>query len=157
MFNVPDGDTTNQPPPPPGDQIQLEISTGRVMEWLGGLFGNEWESPAGGGGTGGQFMFASIDDLNAVIAQWQTEYEAIMADGQTIDQAAGYVMPPAKDSMSVGQAKATKDSLLSLKTHNEAMRQYAEQYIAKLVASRDSILNTEQNNQAQLRNADGRG
>lgn len=163
---MPDGnttnDTTNQPatddtPPPPGDQIQLEISTGRVMEWLGGLFGNEWENSAGGGGTGGQFMFASVDELNTVISQWQAEHDAIKSDGVKIDQAAGFITPPAEDGMSVAQADATRQSLVTLRQHNEAMQAYAEQYIAKLVASRDSMVNTEANNQAQLRSADGKG
>ncbi len=158
---MPDGETTdqppaNEPPPPPDTQIQQEISTGRVMEWLGGLFGNEWESPAGGGGTGGQFMFASIADLNTVIAQWQAEHDAIKADGLKIQEAAGYIAPPAGDGMSVAQADATRQSLITLREHNEAMRVYAEQYISKLIASRDSLVNTEQNNEAQVRSVDRR-
>lgn len=158
---MPDGNTAQQPgatepPPPPDTQIKQEISTGRVMEWLGGLFGNEWETTAGGGGTGGQYMFASVAELNTVIAQWQAEYAAIMADGEKIQQAAGYIKAPAEDGMSVAQADATRQSLITLRTHNEAMRTYAEQYIAKLTASRDSIVNTEHGNEAQMRSADRR-
>jgi hypothetical protein len=158
---VPDGETTNQPestepPPPPDTQIQQEISTGRVMEWLGGLFGSEWESPAGGGGTGGQFMFASVDELNGVITQWQTELAAIEADGEKIRQAAGYIEAPAGDSMSVAQADATTQSLNALQQHNDAMRDYAREYIKKLIASRDSIVNAEQNNVAEMQSVDRR-
>ncbi len=158
---MPDGETTNQPastePPPPDDQIQLEISTGRVMDWLGGLFGTDgWDTTAGGGGTGGQFMFASIEELNGVIAQWQTELAAIQADGVKINQAAGYIEAPAGDGMSVAQAKATTESLDALQKHNQAMADYADGYIKKLIASRDSIVNTEQNNAAGLRSVDRR-
>jgi hypothetical protein len=162
---VPDGETTTQPPaqqpesteppPPPDTQIQQEISTGRVMEWLGGLFGNdEWESTAGGGGTGGQFMFASVAELNEVIAQWQAEHAAIQADGVKISQAAGYIQAPADDGMSVKHADVTMLSLDALQKHNQAMADYADGYIKKLIASRDSIVNAEQNNVDQMRSVD---
>ena len=64
--------------------------------------------------------------------------------------------PLAGDGMSVAQADATAQSLKSLQSHNDAMRVYAEDYIAKLMASRDSIVNAEQNNEAQMRSVDRR-
>lgn len=155
---MPDAGTSDQgqqPPPPPDQQIDQQISIGNVVDRLGDLFGADWEKAAGGGGRGGQFMFASIAELDAVIAQWETEYNAIRADGDTIDQAAGLVEPPAQDGMSVGQADATRQSLIKLKEHNLAMLGYAEEYIKKLKASRASMVNTDQGNEAQLRNADG--
>lgn len=155
---MPDASTASQqgqqPPPGAGEQIDQQISLGKVMETLGSLFGTEWETTAGGGGTGGQFMFASIADLDAVIAQWETEHAAIQADGEAIRLAAGIVTPPADDGMSVGQADATRESLIKLKEHNDAMLGYAEEYIKKLKASRASMVNTEQGNQAQIRNVD---
>jgi hypothetical protein len=155
---VPDASTSDpqgqQPSPPADKQIDQQISLGNVIDRLGSLFGADWQTPAGGGGTGGQFMFASIAELDAVIAQWEKELEAIRADGITIDEAAGFVEPPAQDGMSVGQADATRQSLIKLREHNTAMRGYAEEYIKKLKASRASMTNTDQGNEAQLRNAD---
>lgn len=144
-----------QPPPPPGQQIDQEISLGKVWEAVTSLFGGEGvETTAGGGGKGGQFMFASLADLDSVITQWETELEAIVADGNTIQQAAGLVQPPAQDGMSVGQADATRQSLIKLKEHNQAMKEYAQEYIKKLKASRASMSNTEQGNVSQIRSAD---
>ena len=86
---MPDG--TNTDPLPPDQQIQMQISLGKVKEWLGGLFGQDWDTSAGGGGTGGQFVFASIAELDGVIAQWKDQREAIQADGAKIRQAANYI------------------------------------------------------------------
>ena len=155
---MPDASTSDpqgQPSIPADQQIDQQISLGNVVDRLGSMFGADWETPAGGGGTGGQFMFASIAELDAVIAQWETELEAIRADGITINDAAGFVQAPAEDDMSVGQADATRQSLIKLREHNVAMRGYAEEYVKKLKASRASMVNTDQGNEAQLRNADG--
>ena len=154
---MPDASTSDpqgQPSIPADQQIDQQISLGNVVDRLGSMFGADWETPAGGGGTGGQFMFASIPELDAVIAQWETEVEAIKADAITIDEAAGFVEAPAEDGMSVGQADATRQSLIKLKEHNVAMRGYAEEYVKKLKASRASMVNTDQGNETQLRNAD---
>jgi hypothetical protein len=157
---VPDGSTTDQqgqqppqPPLPPDQQIKQQISLGQVTDWLGNLFGaGGWEPTAGGGGTGGQFMFASIDELNTVIQQWQTELAAITADGIKVGQAISFVQAPAGDDMSTGQANATRDSLVKLQEHNNAMRDYAQKYLEKLIASRDHIVATEANNQTRMQN-----
>lgn len=156
---MPDAGTTDQqgqpPPPPPDKQIDQEISLGKVFEGLGKLFGaGGWETTAGGGGQGGQFMFASLADLDAVITQWETQLDAIQKDGLAISQAALNIGPPAEDGMSRGQANATKGSLLKLKEHNDAMRDYAVEYIKKLKASRASMANTEQGNESQMRSVD---
>lgn len=149
----PGGAEQEQPPPPPNEQIQNEISTGKVWDWLGGLFGSEWDTPAGGGGTGGQFMFASLAELDGVITQWKAERDAIDADGMKIMQAIGFISPPAGDTMSVGQADATRTSLDALYKHNRAMFDYADGYIKKLEASRASIANIEHSNKTRLGNA----
>jgi len=55
---VPDGTSTDQSggtePLPPDQQIQQQISLGAVKNWLGDLFGQDWQTSAGGGGTRGQ-------------------------------------------------------------------------------------------------------
>jgi len=99
-------------------------------------------------------MFASLAELDAVIAQWETQLEAIAADGRKINQAAGLVAAPADDGMSQGQADATRQSLTKLREHNDAMRDYATEYIKKLKASRASMSNTEHGNVSQMRSVD---
>jgi hypothetical protein len=141
---VPDGDTnTGTDPLPPADQVNLEISTGRVMEWLGGLFGTDWQTTAGGGGTGGQFMFANVAELDSVISQWKDQREAIYADGVKIRQAMDVIVAPAGDAMSGGMANSATTSLDVLFRHNQEMRKYADAYIQKLEASRMSMANTD--------------
>jgi hypothetical protein len=131
-----------------------QISLDRVAERMGSLFGEGWEESYGGGGTGGKYMFASIDELNAVITQWEGVQQALAKDADTIEAAARFVEEPAGDEMSVGQANATRDSLVELKKHNEDMKKYAEEYIQKLKDSRDSMANTDQAKASQLGNID---
>ncbi|HEU5472184.1 MAG TPA: hypothetical protein VFV67_16140 [Actinophytocola sp.] len=136
--------TASDPPPAPGDQIQTEIALSRVIDTLGGLFGSNWTAPtAGGGGTGGQFMFASIEQLDSVIAQWRAEVQAISADGNEIQQAVADIGEPADDGMSTGHADAARKSLTTLLEHNFAMQDYATQYLDKLLASRQSMVNSD--------------
>jgi hypothetical protein len=147
---VADGTTTTdqqgeeQPPPPPDQQIQMEISLGSVLDRLGGLFGADWEPSAGGGGTGGQFMFASIEELDGVITQWKDQREAILRDGRKVRDAAAFITAPAGDSMSTTMADTTMQSLDALYEHNQAMFNYADAYIQKLEASRASMTNTDE-------------
>lgn len=140
--------------PDAGSTPDRQISLDMVADRIGTLFGPGWQTTYGGGGTGGKYMFANLQDLDAVITQWKDVYEAIGEDGRTIEQMAMFIEPPAEDDMSVGQADATRQSMVNLKEHNLAMRTYAEEYIKKLQASRDSMANTEQGNAAQLGNID---
>jgi hypothetical protein len=144
----------NEPPPSPEDQIKQQINLGAVAGWLGDLFGADWGKQAGGGGTGGQYMFADLNELNGVITQWETELEAIKKDGQAIRQAAALVEAPAQDGMTIAQAEVTRTSLTTLREHNDAMRDYAQGYLDKLRASRDSIANNEANNVGTIKSAD---
>jgi len=149
---VPDAGSSDQQQPTLSPQQQISLTM--VGDRLGSLFGAGGDTPAGGGGSGGQYMFANIQELDAVIAQWKDVYQAILADGDTIDAAASFVEEPAHDGMSVGQADATRLSMVTLKKHNLDMQSYAEEYIKKLVASRDSMANTDQGNAAQLGSID---
>jgi len=147
---VPDG--TNTDPLPPDQQIQMQISLGKVKEWLGGLFGQDWDTSAGGGGTGGQFVFASIAELDGVIAQWKDQREAIQADGAKIRQAANYITAPADDGMSSGMRDTSVESLNTLYDHNQKMAEYASGYIDKLEAARANMVNTDQSGKSTMDN-----
>jgi len=153
---VPEGTSTDQQsgtePLPPDQQIQMQISLGAVKGWLGALFGKDWETSAGGGGTGGQFMFASVAELDAVIAQWKDQRQAIFEDGEKIKQAGGTFVPPAGDGMSGGMVNATTTSLNALWKHNQEMYKYADEYIHKLEASRASMTNTDHSGKSTMDN-----
>jgi hypothetical protein len=153
---VPEGTSTDQQggtePLPPDQQIQMQISLGAVKGWLGNLFGKDWETSAGGGGTGGQYMFASLADLDAVIAQWKEQRQAIYDDGQKIQQAAGAIVAPAEDGMSGGMSDTSLASLDALYKHNREMFKYADDYVRKLEASRASMANTDQSGKSTMDN-----
>ncbi len=142
-MGVPDGASADETREPgsPADQVNAEIASAEVTEWWKSLFGLGEAAPhqAGGGGTGGQFMFASLDELNAVITKWEEERDGILADRDAIADAYHSVAEPAADSMSRQQAQASRDSLATMWQHSDAMLRYAENYIAKLYASRDQI------------------
>jgi hypothetical protein len=153
---VPEGTNTDQQggaePLPPDQQIQQQISLGAVKNWLGNLFGQDWETSAGGGGTGGQYMFTSLAELDAVIAQWKEQKEAIFEDGRKIRQAAGAIVAPAGDGMSGGMKDSSLASLNALYKHNQEMFKYADEYIKKLEASRASMANTDQSGKSTMDN-----
>ncbi|MCA1655331.1 MAG: hypothetical protein LC635_02515 [Pseudonocardiaceae bacterium] len=134
-------DTGEQDPGTPADQVNAEITSAEVGDWWRSLFGSDDAQPheAGGGGTGGQFMFASLDELNGVIKKWEDEREGILADRDAIADAYYQITEPAGDMMSRGQADASRNSLANMWQHSDAMLRYAENYIAKLNASRDQM------------------
>jgi hypothetical protein len=140
-------------PPTPEEQVNGEIVMANVTEWWRGLFGigDPTEHEAGGGGQGGQFMFASVDELNGVIKQWEDERDGIMADRDAIAEAYYMVKEPAGDDMSTGQANASRDSLASMWEHSSQMLKYTENYIRKLNASRDQMATMEDGAVAQMR------
>lgn len=122
-------------PASPADQVDQEIAAAEVAEWWKSLFGLGDPHESGGGGTGGQYMFTSPEDLAAVISKWQDERDAIEADQATIVEAYYSIKNPAGDNMSQGQAEASKVSLATMWEHNNAMLEYARGYIEKLQAS----------------------
>jgi hypothetical protein len=97
----------------------------------------------GGGGAGGGYEFSSIAELDAVIAQWTAERDQIDTRSVKIYEAFQLVRAPAEDMMSVGQAEAFMNSLLKLQEHNQALFDYADGYLHKLVAARASYLANE--------------
>lgn len=157
MVGVPDGTnaensgTDGKPDPgTPTEQVNNEITAAEVSSWWRSLFGMD-QYQAGGGGTGGQFMFASLEELDGVIKKWTDERDGILADRDAIADAYHTVRDPAGDMMSRSQATASKDSLANMWHHSDSMLKYAENYIAKLNASRKQIAVTEDGAHARMR------
>ena len=153
-MGVPDGTNTGtddqQEPGTPAEQVNQEIAGAEVSSWWRALFGLD-PYQAGGGGTGGQFMFASLEDLDSMISKWEDERDGILADRDAIADAYWTIKDPAGDVMSRGQANASKDSLANMYYHSDAMLKYAENYIAKLNASRRQIATTEDGAHTRMR------
>jgi hypothetical protein len=137
--NADDTGTGDQDPGTPADQVNAEIVREGVLGWWRSLFGQGDPYQAGGGGQGGQFMFASIEELDDVIKKWETERDGISEDRNAIAEAYYTVREPASDLMSRAQAAASRDSLANMWQHSDAMLTYANNYIAKLKASRDQM------------------
>ncbi|MFL6124462.1 hypothetical protein [Actinophytocola sp.] len=154
---MPDGtnaqNTGTGDPGTPADQVDEEIARENVLGWWRSLFGLGGDQPyeAGGGGTGGQFMFASLDDLNGVIKKWEDERDSIRDDRDAIADAYYAIKDPAGDPMSRGQASASRDSLANMWNHSNAMLNYANNYIEKLKASHAQISAMEDGAHARMR------
>jgi hypothetical protein len=101
-------------------------------------------------GTGGQFVFADLAELDSLTAQWTAERDRIRHDGELLTKAIQLCTPPAEDMMSHYQAKRLKDSLTEAWSHNQAMLNYADGYVQKLEEPRDSMARTERDNVARL-------
>jgi hypothetical protein len=157
VVGVPDGTNAeepgsgNQDPGTPAEQVNGEITREGVSSWWRSLFGLDTPYEAGGGGTGGQFMFASVEELDGVIAKWEEERDGIKADKDAIADAYHMIADPAADSLSREQATASRDSLANMWHHSDAMLRYAENYIAKLRASRQQISVMEEGAEAHMR------
>lgn len=151
--NAQDTGTGDQDPGTPADQIDAEITRENVLGWWRSLFGLGGDDPyeAGGGGTGGQFMFANLDDLNGVIKKWEDERDGIEADREVIAEAYHAIKEPAGDPMSLQLTSASRDSLANLWNHSNAMLNYANNYIEKLKASREQIAAMEDGAHARMR------
>jgi hypothetical protein len=138
-------------PGTPEEQVRQEIIAAQATGVLPSILGLDWEHEAGGGGTGGQFMFANLAELDGVIAAWQRECDGIRADGLAIEEAMKTVARPAQDLMSIGMTSTSKTSLAAMKSHCDAMLTYTEEYLAKLRASRTQMATTEDGALARVR------
>jgi hypothetical protein len=111
---------------------------------------------SGNGGAGGQYVFASLAELDGVIAEWEAVRDRIRGRGETLSRAISVILPPADDLMSRIQAKAAAHSLEKAQEHRQAMEDYATSYVEKLQAARAQYAATDSSNAAQLRRA-GKG
>lgn len=109
---------------------------------------------SGGGGSGGNYVFANLAELDAIITQWAEMRDAIQADGVRLAQAQTLIRPPAHDTMSERQPAAVNRSLDKALAHNATMRAYASSYIEKLSAARERYLSDDDASAARMRAAD---
>lgn len=109
---------------------------------------------SGGGGADGDYVFADLAELGALITEWTAIRDAILSDGEKLLQAQQAIYSPADDDMSRGQAKALIESLDKAQTHNDAMFAYAHAYVEKLTAAREQYASDEESNAARMRRID---
>jgi hypothetical protein len=148
-----DSGDAEQDPGSPAEQVNGEITAAEVSEWWKSLFGFGGGQPyeAGGGGSGGQFMFANLEELDGVITRWEEERDGILADRDAIADAYYMIAEPAGDMMSRGQTSASRDSLATMYYHSDAMFKYAEGYLEKLYASRQQMALMEEGAHTRMR------
>jgi uncharacterized protein with von Willebrand factor type A (vWA) domain len=123
---------------------------GRVGSVLGDLLGQD---PFSGGGAG-TYLFADLAELDSVATQWRAERDKIFERNEKIRQAIDQVAAPAEDLMSVGQADAFRGSLEKLQEHNQALFDYADSYVNKLVATRNYYAAVEDANTRHMKSKD---
>ncbi len=152
--DAPPPDDQENEPPPPDAQVDAEIMTAEAREWLGGIFGfgTGSEHESGGGGAGGQFMFANVEELDAVITKWQTQRDEIEADQERIVSAYYEITEPAGDDMSHGQAEAARNSLVSMWEHCSQMLTYTDNYLQKLTLARGDMVSMDQDAETLMSN-----
>lgn len=109
----------------------------------------------GGSGVGGGYFFASLAELDDVIAEWESLRDAIRHDAHSLLLAQQCGGPPAGDEMSALVADATLRSLAAAEQHNRAMADYAEACLARLRAARQEYAALDHNGAADQRRAGG--
>jgi hypothetical protein len=158
VVGVPDGanaenaETEQQENPgTPEEQVNREVTSAEVSGWWRSLFGGD-PYEAGGGGAGGQFTFANVEELDGIIRKWEDERDGIDADRKAIAEAYHMIKQPAGDIMSLTQMEASKNSLANMWHHSDSMYNYAQNYITKLMTSRAQIATTEDGAYQRIRN-----
>lgn len=101
--------------------------------------------------AGGNYIFADLEELDGIIAEWTAIRDRIRDRGYRLSQAAGLITPPAEDIMSRLHAGYTRASLQKALEHNDAMHAYAKAYVEKLTAARAQYANTETQALATIR------
>lgn len=107
---------------------------------------------SGGGGTDGNYMFASIEELDSLVDEWLALRERIFERGRRIVRARDLIEPPARDPMSREHANVIAHSMAKALAHNDAMRTYTKKYIAKLTMSRDQYTSDDNEAAVSVRN-----
>lgn len=109
---------------------------------------------SGGGGSGGQYVFASLEELDTLKTEWTTVRDDISSDGIRLATARATIHEPAEDVMSKLQYVAVGESLDSAIEHNKTMFNYAKSYVEKLGAAIEQYAADDEANAARVRSAD---
>lgn len=173
MVGVPDGATgDNEDPTPqgagaPDDQIAGTVAVAGVYESLAkrilpmvpGLPGVMQlpDLQTGGGGAGGTYMFASLEELDSVIGQWEELIEELKADQVRIEDANGGLAEPAGDKVSGRNVSVSRETVAQMRKHNDTLLRYAAGYTAKLKASRKQMAVKEDGNELLMNRVAGSG
>ncbi|MPZ84080.1 MAG: hypothetical protein GEV28_28270 [Actinophytocola sp.] len=112
---------------------------------------------SGGGGAGGQYVFANLEEIDGIITDLEAIKNDIRDDERYFRQAIRLATRPAEDMMSNGQVEAYHASLRKGWQHNKAVAAYAENQLAKLRAARQTYVDTDSGAADRLRNIDGVG
>jgi hypothetical protein len=108
-----------------------------------------------GGGGNGDFVFASLAELETIIAEWSTLRDEIGLDWDGFFQAQYQTnIAPAGDVMSEQQANAVNGSLNKALSHCDVMLKYVDSYVVKLAAAQRQYLNDDDNAKRRLERAD---
>ncbi|CAM4000978.1 hypothetical protein KIPE111705_35610 [Kibdelosporangium persicum] len=135
-------------------QIRFEVAIDKTLRAAAGMFGIDYESQAaGGGGTGGKWVFTSVDQLDDLIKEWTDVGLAIQGRLKKIRDAQALIYPPADDILSRFQADGLADSLEAMAQHADSMYKYADTYVQKLADTRSAYVNTEGDNTARMKDA----
>lgn len=105
---------------------------------------------SGGGGQDGTYVFASLEELDAILQEWTAIRDAIHADGEEMTQARFVHLRPADDEMSARQSSAVLSSFSEAEAHNRAMLTYADSYITKLRAAKEQYVSDDATAAARL-------
>lgn len=106
-------------------------------------------------GGEGKYVFADLDELDGVIAEWAGLHNRIKKHGIKLSQAVSLISAPARDQVSQVHATYTQESLTKAVVHNDAMRQFARSYLDKLTAARAQYAESESQAVANLRQTSG--
>jgi hypothetical protein len=155
---VPDGTSTDTDPGTPEQQINTTAATvslfeaiSRTMAPVLGLLGADAPTPQlGGGGGSGSYMFASLEELDGVIQQWQDLVDEIKADQGNIESAAVQANRPAADDVSADNFRESSEVVKAMRKHNEQLLVYAEHYLVKLKECRAQMSTTEDGTQTSM-------
>jgi|tagenome__1003787_1003787.scaffolds.fasta_scaffold20860714_2 hypothetical protein len=160
-MGVPDGtDTgTTADPGTVEQQIDATVATTSLFDTVSnalspimGIIGSPmpYTPDTGGGGAGGSYMFASLEELDGVIQQWQDLCDDIKADQGNIESAGIQANRPAGDEVSSDNFSQSSKVVMAMQKHNEMLLKYAEHYVVKLQQCRTQMSTTEQGNQDKM-------
>ena len=106
--------------------------------------------PEPGGDTSGQYMFASLAELDNVIANWHAEGDNIEADGQSLNVGKAGAGLGLYDVITSEYMSTLDGVFAAFVQHNGKMYEYNAGYAEKLTQCRQAMSGTEQSNSGKF-------